>query len=99
MAELFFGFDHSVHRSLAQLPVVQRKQAFDYGGVLLADYPLGTLRCHREGVFERRFSVFVTCKRHLPKSHALKVVGPIHRMEQRVDLMPVATVASASSQR
>jgi len=43
----------------------QTIQAFDHGRVLLADYPLGTFRRDREGVFERRFSVFVTIGRHL----------------------------------
>ena len=52
-----------------------------------------------EGVFKRRFSVFITLKGHLTKAHALKVVSHIHRTDQLVDLMPVPTVAATGSQR
>jgi hypothetical protein len=96
---LFFCLDYPVHRCLAQLLVVQRQHAFDQGRVLLADDLLSVFRRHRQGVFERRFSVFITLKGHLTKAHALKEVGHIHRTDQLVDLMPVPTVASASSQR
>jgi hypothetical protein len=51
-----FSLHHSVHRCLTQLLVVQRQQAFDYGGVLLADHPLRAFRCHRQSVLERRLS-------------------------------------------
>ena len=92
---MFFGLHHSVHRHLTQLLVVQRKQAFDHGRVLLANYPLATFRCHRESVLERRFSAFVALKRYITKPHALKEVGHIHRTDQFVDLMPVRAVAAA----
>src|SRR5260370_42705890 len=75
------------------------KQAFDHGRVLLAEHPLGTFRCHRESVLERRFSAFVALKRYITKPHALKEVGHIHRTDQFVDLMPVRAVAAAGSQR